>query len=159
MRLNLNITVNKTIMSNNKPWVNFLLLLVTIYLSSIVQLLLLYFFPILISIKRSSEFVTIGNLWILGIIFDLASIVMWTLPSLFLKKRMSPLPIGLVFYLISHLLYGFPRLFLNYQQLQIPIQSLVKVFEFMIFMSFHTLCISILPGWVDRYLRNLERKP
>jgi hypothetical protein len=78
-------------MSNNKPLVNFLLLLIAIYLSSISQLFLFDLFPNLISIKKSSEFVTIGNLWIGGIALDIMSLVMFTLPSLFLKKYMSPL--------------------------------------------------------------------
>jgi hypothetical protein len=144
-------------MSNNKPLVNFLLLLIAIYLSSISQLFLFDLFPNLISIKKSSEFVTIGNLWIGGIALDIMSLVMFTLPSLFLKKYMSPLPIGIAFYILS-LPYGFPCIFLNYQLLPIPLQSLIKVFEFILIMSFHALCIWIVPQWVDRYVHQANKK-
>jgi hypothetical protein len=144
--------------NKRKFWLNFLLLLVVIYLVSISQLYLLQIFPNLIVIKKSMNFMAIGYLWIGGIFFDLISFLMLTLPSLFLKKHMSPLPIGIAFYMLS-LPYGFSCIFLNYQVLSIPLQSLVKVFEFMLIISFHTLCIWILPDRVDRYVQKSLRKP
>ncbi len=137
--------------------VNLLLLLFGVYLVSIFQIYLLQVFPNLITIKKSIEFIAVGYLWIGGIAFDIMSLVMFTLPSLFLKKHMSPLPIGIAFYMLS-LPYGFPCIFLNYQLLPIPLQSLIKVFEFVMIISFHTLCIWILPHWVDLYVRKANKK-
>jgi hypothetical protein len=148
--------------NKSKFRLNFLLLIIGIYLVSISQLYLLQIFPNLIAIKKSMNFMAIGYLWIGylwigGIFFDLISLLMFTLPSLVLKKHMSPLPIGIAFYMLS-LPYGFLCIFLNYQLLPIPVQSLVKVFEFMLIISFHILCIWILPHWVDLYVQKSSKK-
>lgn len=146
-------------MNKNSFWVNFLLLLIAIYISSIIQLLLLHFSPNLISLKKSISFILIGYSWGGGIGLDLASFLLLTLPSFFLNKYMSPLPIGIFFYVSSHLFYGFPCLFLNYQMLPLPVQSFVKVLEFLLIISFHVLFIWTLPSLVDRHIRkSLEKR-
>jgi hypothetical protein len=145
-------------MNKNSFWVNFLLLLVAIYISSIIQLSLLHFFPNLISFKKSINFMLIGYSWGGGIGADLMSLIFLTLPSFFLKKNMSPLPIGLFFYVSSHLFYGFPCLFLNYQVLPLPLQSLVKVIEFLLIISFHVLFVWALPDLVDKYIQKSLKK-
>jgi hypothetical protein len=145
-------------MSNRKFWVDFLLLLVVIYLVSITEIFLLQVFPNLITIKKSINFIMIGYSWGGGIGCDLASFIFFTLPSLLLKKHMSPLPIGIAFYLLSQS-YGFPCIFLNYQVLPLPLQSLVKVFEFLLIISFHILFVWLLPDRVDKYVQKSLRKP
>jgi hypothetical protein len=145
-------------MNKNSFWVNFLLLLAAIYISSIIQLLLLHFFPNLISFKNSISFKLIGYSWAGGIGLDLASFVLFTLPSLLFKKNISPLSIGLLFSVSSHLFYGFPCLFLNYQVLPLPLQSLVKVLEFLLIISFHVLFMWVLPNLVDKYIQKSLKK-
>ena len=140
-------------MQKSKLWLDILLLIMAIYLVSIVQIYLLQLFPNLIEFKKSIHFMLIGYSWIGGIVTDIMSLLFLTLPSLFLKKHMSPLPLGLFFYISSHLLYGFPCLFLNYQSLPIYLQSFVKVLEFIIIMSFDWLCIAVFPDFVYRQIK------